>query len=331
MMDHRMKQQMTRLPAAITVCFFVGFLLAATGCSTFRDIKRATVRMTSKTAKQITKIGRLDFSDSGLKKKVLIAGIADTTSFPSKDFGQSFQKTLSEHLLSKCQKGLFVKIDDPVYKERLGSLPGEGSGQIDNFKLIDIGRQLGLNNVIRGTVINIRDYTEERGLFWFRDTYKFLQVLVNVEVYDMETGAKLVDKSHQYETKLDILEFEDIEPDKKALIPMIDEAIAEAAEILGNRICDALGEQPWAGFITQSADGTVEISSGSEVGLSNGQVLAVYARGEVIRGAENQRFLKPGEKIGEIRITAIHADRAAAERLDGDGGSLPAGSIVRPK
>ena len=49
---------------------------------------------------------------------------------------------------------------------------------------------------------------------------------------------------------------------------------------------------------------TVEISAGTRAGLSAGQVLDVYAKGQVIEGA-GQRFFKPGEKIGAIRLTQV--------------------------
>jgi len=312
-----------------TLFIVAGIISLAGGCSSYYDLKRKTAKITKKTGRKITELSQFKFSDDGMKKKVIVGPVVNKTPFSSKDFGAAFQKDLADYLGKKCTSATFINKEDPAYPAQLARLPRKASGRIDNFELARIGRQLGLNTVVTGSVIDIREYTEERGIMWFRDTHKFLQVLVNLVAYDTDTGAKLGDESYMYETELDLIEFDDLASSKEDLIPVIDVAVADAADSLGDVICAAVRWQPWTGYITTVEGNRVEISSGSGAGLSVGQVLSVFDRGTVIRGAQNQQFIKPGGKIGEIKITKAYLNHSLAENISDQ--ALSAGSAVRPK
>jgi len=312
-----------------TIFIVAGIISLAGGCSSYYDLKRKTAKITKKTGRKISELSQFKFSDDGMKKKVIIGPVVDKTAFSSKDFGDAFQKDLVNYLGKKCTSAIFINKEDPAYPAQLATLPREASGRIDNFELARIGRQLGLNTVVTGSVIDVREYSEERGMMWFRDTHKFLQVLVNLVAYDTDTGAKLVDESYMYETELDLIEFDDLASSKEDLIPIIDAAIADAADFLGDDICAAARWQPWTGYITAVEGNRVEISSGSDAGLSVGRVLNVFDRGTIIRGAQDQRFIKPGDKMGEIKITEISPNRSVAENISDR--VLSADLAVRPK
>jgi len=329
MMLHDMTAMIHRFRLGFTALLMLGVVPLLAGCSSFYDIKRKTERITRKAARKITNIGRFEFSDSGLKKKVAIGPMDDKTSFQIKNFGEVFQADLMENLRGKCSGILFVKKGDPAYPDRLDDLFRASASRIDNFELVKAGRQFGLNAIVTGSIIDIREYAEERGIMWFRDTHKFMQMLVNIAAYDVDTGAKLADESYMYETELDPVEFDDSESSKKDRIPIIEAALLDAAEFLGDEICDAVRGQPWTGYVTSVTGNRVEISSGSDAGLSVGQVLEVFDRSTIIQGAEGQRFIKPGEKTGEIKITEIDPDRAVAENLSDQ--PIVTGSAVRPK
>lgn len=314
---------------AVTAIFLAGWFSFLSGCASFSDIQKSSKKWTWKAARKITRIGQISFTDSGLKKRIAVGAIDDKTGFEIKNYGELFQKSLVENLRGKCTGNRFLSAGDPDYPDAVSVLPRQASGQIDNFALARIGRQQGLNAVMTGTVIDIREYSDERGVLWFRDTHSFIQILVNVRAFDMETGAKLADESYLYESELDPVEFEGIEKDKKSYLPVIDEAIADATEFLGDELCDALKQQSWSGYVTAAEGGRIDISSGSDAGLTVGKILDVYARGEVIQGGEGQRFFKPGKKAGEIRLTEVYPNRAVAENLTDQ--PVEVGSTVRPK
>lgn len=325
-----------RFGPAVTVCACVlGIALCLSGCASMEDIKRKTRHFTRKASQTVKDIGTLNISsfsiaDSGLKRTVTVGPIRDTTGFSEKDFGIAFQRQMVELLRSQCTGNRFVQSGDPDYPEGLDPMPRNASGDIDGFALTQIGRREGLQTVITGTVIDIRRYSDERGILWFRDTHQFLQVLVNIEAFDMQTAAKLIDESYLYETELEPIEFEDFTPEKnRDLLPYVNEALADAVVYMKDELCSALRQQPWVGYVSGVSGNRAELSSGSEAGLAVGRVLDVLAQEQIVEGAGGQRFFKPGEKLGEIRIVEVTPQRAVAEIVAGT--PVQVGSTVRPQ
>jgi len=318
-----------RFRALLVVTLMAGFIPLTIGCSSFHDIKRKAQRLSEQTTRKIVDLTELKFTQKNEKKKIAIGPITDRTPFEIKKFGEPLQKHLVENLKKKCSKNIFLLSGDAAYPKSLSALPRNAAGRIDNVELMNKSREAGLNAVVSGTVIDIREFTDERGMLWFRDTHKFLQVLVNIEAYDTETGAKLTDESYLYETELDIVEFDDTASDKTDLIPIIDEAIADAAQYLADHLCYAFNQQEWTGFVTAVEGSQIHISSGIEMGLSIDQVLDVYDPGTIIQGVGEQRFFKPGRKIGAVRITSSDATHSVAEPVSEE--IIPIGSRIKLK
>jgi len=80
----------------------------------------------------------------------------------------------------------------------------------------------------------------------------------------------------------------------------------------GYRICSAIRSQPWQGFIVGTEDRRITISSGSAVGLSPGRMLEVYGVGRVVESSDGRRFVRPGDRLGEARISSVSSDQAEA-------------------
>ncbi|MBW1759859.1 MAG: hypothetical protein JRI88_06045 [Deltaproteobacteria bacterium] len=55
-------------------------------------------------------------------------------------------------------------------------------------------------------------------------------------------------------------------------IPEIDNAFVHAANVLGEKICDAVGIEPWKGYIISKSDDRITISSGRRSGLGPGDI-----------------------------------------------------------
>jgi hypothetical protein len=58
-------------------------------------------------------------------------------------------------------------------------------------------------------------------------------------------------------------------------------------------------------------------------------VFEVFDSSEIFDGSAGQRFFIPGLKIGEIKVTAVFADRAEAIKVSGD--NIIEGSFIGPK
>ncbi len=296
-----------------------------TGCSSYSNMKKKTKRI----------IRDYKAPDEDLKKKVGIAYFKNKTPFVGKGLEENFIKDLVETIKTSCQDILVLEPYDPGYPDYLVNLSRKTSGVIDNFDLAKTGRQVGLNAVVTGALIDIRNHKKTRGILWFKDTYNYVQVQVMTEVYDTQTGAKLLDKSYTHEIELEDILYDDVSyydsTDQTSEISthIINDALKFISEDMGEQICDAIVLQPWKGYITSIFAEKVVISSGEKVGIAPGDIFEVYNCNGVFTGVEKHRFFVPGLKTGEIKITKVYPDRAEGVRFSGQ--NIQPGCSIRPK
>lgn len=300
-------------------------ILLITGCSSYSSIKKTTKRI----------IRDYKAPDGDLKKKVGIAFFENRTTFVGKGLEENVIRDLVETMKASCQDVLVSGPDDPDYPDDLLTLPKQASGLIDNFNLAKTGRQLGLNAVVSGAIIEITNHKEPRGILWFKDFYNYVQVKVMTEVYDTQTGAKFLDKSYTHKIRDEEILYEDgvyyDSTDRTGEISthIINDALKSIAADMGEQICEALVLQPWKGYITATSAEKVVISSGENVGIGPGDIFDVYDCNGVVKGTEKHRFFIPGLKTGEIKITAVYPDHA--EGVLSSGQNIQAGCSISPK
>ena len=278
-----------------------------TGCSTYSNMKKKTKRI----------VRDYKAPDGDLKKRVGIALFENKTSFVSKGLQETLVKDLVETIKTSCQDILLLEPDDPDYPDYLVNLPRQASGRIDNFYLAKAGRQLGLNAIVTGSLIDIKNHKKKRGILWFKDVYNFVQVRVMVEVYDTQTGTKLFDESYMHEIEAEEEYVTSTNLTNEIRTDIINDALKSIAADMGEQICDAVVLQPWKGYITSIFAEKVIISSGKNMGIKPGNIFEVYDSNDVFKGAEGQKFFIPGLKTGEIEITAVYPDSAEAVCFSG--------------
>ncbi|MFC1828723.1 hypothetical protein ACFL0O_03820 [Thermodesulfobacteriota bacterium] len=295
------------------------FFLLITGCSSFSKIKKKTLDMTDD-----FKISKTDF-----RKKIGVAVIDNKTGFSDGDISDRFQIHLLETLRKECPETVLLAPGDPEYPEDFIELPRMASGQVDNLALAKVGRQFGLNAIVTGSIIDIRGEEEERGFWWFKEPERFTRVQIVAEVYDTETGSKILDESFIHEIEMDELEEESMVSGKDLNLVAVNEAITHIGTEMGESICKTVDKQPWRGSIISVAENKIILSHGEKAGLKLGDILDVHENENIIDGVSGQQFFVPGLKIGEIEIIAVYPERAEAIMVSGD--DIKAGCSVRPK
>ncbi len=317
---------MTRL------CFFVfcALLIASlnfltVGCS-YRKAVDKTTKTVTKTTQKIRR--NIRFSDDDLQRLTAVVGFENRSVYRSKDFTQLFRKGLPEFLNNECDDVTVPDLGSGENADRLNNLPVLKSGRVDNFALATIGRELGLNAVVTGSLNDIGLISETQG-FILKDVLHLIQILVSVEVYDTETGTKILDESFSRKVEIEGLDYDLMQSQEKLILPDLSETLRDLLSEMGERICWAIEDQPWNGFITSLADGKVILSSGNFSGLKPGDELEVFDNTRIITGRGGQKFFVHGQKIGEIKVVAVEANSAQAVVVSDDGIKL--GSSVRVK
>ena len=293
--------------SAFVLVFILIFGLMMHGCSSVSTIKKTAVKI----SRNIT------VADSGLKKKVGITFFQNRTLYKIPDFKEAFFQNLTEKIEEGCSNILLIKPDNADSADRLFNLPGLDLGEVDNFAMAETGRELGFNAIITGALVDISDREEKHGLLWYKDNFYYLHLYLMAEVYDTETGAKLFDESFIKEIEIDESELAMIKSTMEISIPSINDVLIEALDEMGERICDAVNSQPWKGFIVSVDADQVVISSGQRVGVSPGDTFNVYDNGKIVKGANSHRFIIPGLKKAEIKITSVAPEKAEAVIVSG--------------
>ncbi|MCJ7773505.1 MAG: LPS-assembly protein LptD, partial [Desulfobacterales bacterium] len=261
------------------------------------------------------KVGRLI-------KRVGISLFENKTPFYAPNLEKMFNQDLAKSIYKEVGSNIvLLELSDSDFPESAGEPPKLVSGRIDNFALIERGRQLGLNAIITGSFTDIRPVREARGKL-FKDMYDSVRLAINVEVYDTETGTKLLNRNFIRVSDIkkveedDILEFGANGPRKEINISALNDAMQNVVADMSENIANILYNYSWKGYVTSIDNNRIFISSGSKIGLLPGNKLEAYDR-KVIESVGGHRYFVPGNKTGEIVITDVSPDTSEAVLVSG--------------
>jgi hypothetical protein len=320
-------------PISICIRFFTGALLLFAGsllfpsCSTTQTVVEKTTKTVTRTTKDISR--KIVLSDEDLKRKVGIFNFENNTLKKNRNFQEIFNKGLPEYLNDQCPGIILLEPTAGGLLNALKEPPKLKSGLIDGYALTVLGRQLGLNAVVTGSLEDIRVIDELQGVLWTKDTQHLVLLFIRVEVFETRTATKIFDNTFDRRIEIDDLEYRMIQDSEQIKLPELNDTLKRLLTDIGDSICDAIRDQPWDGYITEIDGDRYVIPSGTEVGLEPGDILETFDGGRIIEGAGGQRFFVPGLKIAEIEIVAITEDRLEAKLVS--GGDIKRGSTVRRK
>jgi hypothetical protein len=313
--------------------FFLGFVLMAgtnsvfLSCSTtYKGAVDKTAETVGKTTKKLTR--KIRFSDDDLQRMAAVIGFENKSLYRAKEFAQVFRKGIPDYLNNECDDVTVANSGTADGIRTFRKLPMLESGEVDNVALAIIGRELGLNAVVTGSLDDIGLVDELRGMM-FKKNAHLIQVLVSVEVYDTETGAKILDQNYSRELEIDEFDYDLMKTDGKLILPDLNESLNDMVAEIGEEVCWAIEDQPWNGYITAIAGQKITLSSGSSSGLETGDQLEVFDTSRILEGRNGQRFILHGKKIGELRIVEVEPGKAKAVIVSDEG--IKTGSSVRVK
>jgi hypothetical protein len=305
--------------------WFIGIHFVLAGCSTgYRESVDKSKKVLSKTTTKLTRTIR--FSDDDLQRMTAVIGFENKSLYRSQDFAGVFRQGISEYLNKECDDVTDTyqnAAEGPISLRELPRLP---SGRVDTHALATIGRQLGLNAVITGSLDDISMLDEKRGMVW-KDTHHLVQIVAGVEVYDVETGTKILDQSFSHKVEIERAGYELMPSEGKMTLPDLTEPFGDLIREIGETICWAVEDHPWNGFIIAVDGDQVVLSAGSRAGLKAGDEFEVFDTSRIIEARNGQRFFYHGEKIGEIRIVEVEPHEARAGIIINRG--IKTGDAVR--
>jgi hypothetical protein len=258
-------------------------------------------------------------ADDDLIKKVGVHQVNNWSGYAAGDFEAVQTGRLVELLQAETDDLIIVAPATPGAPDLLTRLPRTPENAIDNLDVALQARRAGLNALAVASLIDVRDRRQEKGLWWFKDVYDEIELTLNVEVYDSQTAAKILDERFIHRIEADMPLAMPGQPPATALpLQVIEEIEENVWPAVVRRIVDEMLIIPWVGFIQEVSSTGVTLTGGSETGVAPGDILDVLDNGRVIEGLGGTRFLVPGPKIGEIEVVGASAGRIEAHILSGD-------------
>ncbi|MFO7666130.1 MAG: lipopolysaccharide transport periplasmic protein LptA [Desulfobacterales bacterium] len=262
-----------------------------------------------------------------LIKSIGISLIENKTGNSSINFKEDIHKQLSGALGRNCSSLQLFQEGDENFPVDFLKLPKKAFGSIDSFRICETGRKFGLSAILTGSIISIITGEETRGILWYRDTYPFVSISVHFDIYDTESGAKLLDENFSYKRDSDELEIEAVKAGRIDPV-LLKDAFEHISKDAGRKICEIMKKQSWKGFVSSVSGDKILISSGSSTGVVPGNVFEVYVN-SLLEGKDGQKFYIPGSRAGLIKITAVNKNDSEAILVTGD--PVKKGYIIRPK
>jgi hypothetical protein len=310
--------------------FFIVIISGSfTGCSTLTGVKDSTVKATKATVNATTKVlPYMGGPDSGIIRTVALVPFKNETIFGQLALEKVFEGMIVKYISESCSGVRLLDPDSPGFPEFLKA--ATSSAGFDNLTMADKGREAGLNAIITGGVLNLSVAQEDEGILWFRETKEKFQTQFILEVFDMETGAKIFDDRFVQEIKdMAPEEIQAFKTGQPALFASVTENLGRLSQDIAPKICNAIMAQPWTGYVGSVEGNRVNLSFGKNIGIKSGDVLEVHDHGKVVENVSGQRFIIPGEKIGEIRISQMEDKFSTGEIISGE--NIHAGNLVKIK
>lgn len=307
----------------LSVALALGLVGFYWGCSTIKDTTRSTARTLTDTSRKVT--GAFTGAGSDVRYKIALIGIGDQPAGSPSSFPSFFQKALAEHLKADCSECIV----DAAVGEILKSPPRLASGQLDGYAMTFVARPSGLNFFVVGTLSDSRLTDEKTGFWLWKDTRYKIRAVLRLEVIDTSTGTKALDETLSGEAVIDELRHQQLQDGGPLPFSEIEPILKQMLPEARYRVCSAIRSQPWQGFIVGVEGSRITVSSGSAVGLSPGRLLEVFGSGRMIESSDGRRFMRPGDRLGEARVSSVTPDRAEADLVQPF--SLGPGGVVRLK
>jgi len=287
-------------------------LLVLSSCAPgtkIREVQGTTVHETEKVESKYT----------GPKRRIGIVSFENKAPYAQARIGATATDILVTELV---KSGKFIVVE----RDRLDKVVGEQklgqSGAIDAGTAAQVGKVLGLNAIVTGSVSQFGVKKEGKDFIISQSKQQIVECTVDVRVTDAETGQVLYADSGKGIVRKASGKFLGMGNQSKYDETLEGEALRAAIVKFVDNIISQVNQKPWSCRVAEVEDGAIYLNAGLESGIQVGQKLKVFSQGREIKDPTTGLVLGRTEKeIGTIKIASYLGDNGAVANLI--SGELP--------
>lgn len=285
------------------------------GCSPSTTVKEKQTMTIDKTKGMV-----------GLKRRIGVVDFENKTAYGQARLGTSASDILITEL-AKSGKFIVVerdKINAIMAEQKLGM-----SGAIDPNTAAQVGKILGLNAIVTGSISQFGSDTEGSEYLITQSKSQVVKCTVDIRVVDAETGQILyADSGSGVATKHTGGVF-GLGTQSSYDESLDGDALRAAIVKFTNNIIEQVEKKPWSCRIADVDGQNIYLNAGHDSGLPQGTKLIAYHVGRPIKDPTTGLVIGNTEdQVGEIKVQRYFGDDGSVATLS--SGSLPSkGDIAR--
>ncbi|MBI3298141.1 MAG: hypothetical protein HYZ75_08255 [Elusimicrobia bacterium] len=284
-------------------------------CSPRESVRRDSPMTATETDRDVSKY-------TGPKRRIGVVDFENKTSY-----GQRLGSAASDILVTELAKtNRFVVVERDKLAKILDEQKLQASGAIDARTVVQVGKILGLNAIVTGSVTEFGVKTEGSEYLLVQSKRQTAEAAVDIRLVDAETGQVLYADSGKGEAK----------SGKGSVLGLgtrggYDEtlegkALRAAIVRFTENIVGQVSKKPWSCRIAAAKGDTVYLNAGPTMGVERGQKLSCYHLGKEITDPTTGLVLGHEEVlIGRVEVTGALGDsgEGSTARLISQPGPRP--------
>lgn len=261
-----------------------------------------------------------------LKRRIGVVDFENKTTYGANRLGTSASDILITEL-AKSGKFIVVerdKLDKLMAEQKLGM-----SGAIDPNTAAKVGKILGLNAIVTGSISQFGEDTEGSEYLIAQSKSQVVKCTVDIRVVDAETGQVLYADSGSGLAKKHTGGVLGLGTRSGYDETLEGDALRAAITKFVDNIVEQVEKKPWSCRIADVDGQSIYLNAGSESGIPVGLKLTVLRAGKVIKDPTSGLVIGNAEdKIGEMKVVRYFGEDGSVAELK--SGSMPvAGDVGR--
>jgi len=282
------------------ILYLIPMILVSCGPSTkFYQKQATTVKETEKVESEYT----------GPKRRIGVVDFQNKAPYAKARLGNTATDILITELV-KSGKFIVVerdKIDKLMEEQKLGQ-----SGAIDPGTAAKVGKILGLNAIVTGSISQFGAKKEGKDFLISQSKTQIVECTVDIRVVDTETGQILLADSGKGVARKKSGKFLGMGSKSKYDETLEGEALRNALVKFVDNIISQVNKKPWSCRVALVEGGQIYLNAGLEAGLKVGQKLNVFSQGKEIKDPTTGIVIGRTEKqVGVLKVASHFGEDGA--------------------